>query len=140
MEILLEIAQLCNQPGSLRGVCKAWRAGLEGSYTKLSIIDSPLPSTLGSRFSSLTELDLLGSTIISTPALLSLQSGPGLPLTSLALRLDVRDLTEGTAQALRDLDLIKLNLELGDRSPAGAGRGIFVWKSIKTDMLDVACC
>lgn len=103
-------------------VCKAWKLGLETASTNhLTILGSHLPLTLGGPdFSSLAELDLRGCTVASASALSALEKGP--PLTSLSLGMDVGDLTGAVVQAVRDIKLTKLSLELSGRAPISAGK------------------
>lgn len=109
-ELLLKVAHSAgNGAKSMRGVCWAWKVGLEGVCTKLTIIGEHLQLSFASRFCSLRALDLRSFGPINT---IHLRALDGLPLITLVLNLTHEDLTEAAAQALRDMSLAQLDLEL----------------------------
>lgn len=89
----------------MRGVCKAWRTGLDSLATYLSIqgdseyVDWPLPLDLGQRFSCLTSVDLTSYTLNHIEWLEPLLGLKGKVVSNVSLKLleqAVPKLLEGT--------------------------------------------
>lgn len=105
-ELLLNIASFCNEPNALK-VCHAWKSGLETVTTQLILHKSELPLNLGSRFQSLTSLDLhhisyeMSCPKITSQGLVSLR---GLPLASITLVLRLEEFTREAAEVLLFID------------------------------------
>lgn len=107
-ELLQKIALTPADASMLRGVCKAWKEGLEGTATTLQINGfSGLPSTLAARFPCLTALDLERCYIVSAIDLRNLEP---LPLSSLTLGLPITLFSKRRADDLIALSLARLHL------------------------------
>lgn len=110
-ELLFKISQSCTQTQGMRGTCKDWRTALESNSSRLAIIGPSLPLDLAVRFTSLKALDLCRCEHISSIVLDALQ---GSPVISLALELQMDDLSSDIIQSLRGLSLASLDLQLGE--------------------------
>lgn len=111
-ELLLKISTSCNGGcNGMRGVCQAWKTGLESICTRLKVVQTPIPRSLPDRFLSLARLDLDRSTPPwVTPR--DLRALGVLPLTSLALKLPAEKISHMLTRDLRALNLTQLDLEL----------------------------
>lgn len=84
---------------------------MESTITQLCIIQSVLPLNLASRYTSLVFLNLQQCTLLTPQALETLH---GLPLTSLALALDLDEFSPQIITALRKLSQgVQLDIEIG---------------------------
>lgn len=105
-------------PGNeiMKAISRAWKAACEAAATHVFIRGSPLPLNLGSRFPSLTTLDLQECTDASPEALSSLRN-----LHQLSnLKMNFGDVKDGHVEALRSLPLAALELEPGYTSVTGS--------------------
>lgn len=118
-EILFKIEQSCSQTEGMRGACKDWRVSLQSCTTQVAITGTPLPLSIATRFTNLTALDLRSCPSVSTAALAPLQ---GLPLASLSLEIEMRDLSMALLQSLRDLSLASLDLQFNQNT---SNRGLY---------------
>lgn len=109
-ELLHAVAELCQNPVVLLGVCRAWKVGLEGCVTSLKVKPAmPVKHnrSLALRFHSLTALDLQGCEDIYVALLIPLKA---LKLSSLSLSLARHEITPNLATTLGGLGLEKILL------------------------------
>lgn len=111
VDLLCKISRSTRGTEGMRGVCRAWKVGLESTCTRLKCHIYPMPPNFVSRFQSLRELDLW-EVLAPTPS--QLKALKDLPfLTKMFLTLTWGELSREMSEVLQDIAIPELSLQLG---------------------------